>query len=100
GEDAAGAYLDYRRATGKALRTLRAEAVPAGLASFQADVATALELQMAFFQKAVAARREGSSMQQVFAIPEGRTASARLQGAFRKMAARYPAWTPAMRDSV
>lgn len=98
--DGAAGYLDYLRATEKAMRALRSEPVPPGLERFLADVVSALELQKSFFRKAVEARREGKSLDQVFSIPEGRAASSRLQAAFRRMSARYPDWTPEMRDSV
>jgi hypothetical protein len=94
------AWIAYQRATVDALRTLRAEPAPAGLERFQKAVASALELQMTFFSKATDARREGQSMESVFAIPEGRHASGRLQAAWREMMTRYPAWPADTRDSI
>jgi hypothetical protein len=90
----------YQRDTSAALRALRAEPVPAGLEAFRDRVADALELQMTFFEKALEARRHGQTMTQVFAIPEGRAASARLQAAWSTMVHRYPAWATETRQSI
>jgi hypothetical protein len=39
-------------------------------------------------------------MADVYAIPEGRQASARLIAAWGKMSARYPTWSAESRDSI
>jgi hypothetical protein len=99
-DQAGPAWVAYQRATVDALRTLRAEPPPAGLERFQKAVASALELQMTFFSKAIDARRQGQTLESAFTIPEGRHASARLQAAWREMMARYPAWPADTRDSI
>jgi hypothetical protein len=76
------------------------ETAPAGLAPFQDDIVAALELQRRFFTRAGALRLGGGSMDEIYAIPEGRQASGRLIAAWQKMQARYPAWDPATRDSI
>ena len=61
----------------------------------------AIELQRAFFRKAVAARAHGTSYEQMFRIPEARQASRLLLGAWSKMARRYDgAWSAETRNSV
>ena len=100
GAAAAAAWAGYQRDTQAALRTLRAEPPPAGLAAFRDRVAAAIELQMTFFAKALDAHRHGQTLAQIFRIPEARAASARLQAAWAQMAARYPDWPAATRDSI
>jgi hypothetical protein len=77
-----------------------AERPPAGLEPFQEDVLAALSLQQAFFSKAAALRRSGRGMDEVYAVAEGRQASARLVAAWGRMQARYPGWPPETRDSI
>lgn len=79
---------------------LDGETVPDGLASFQADVRSAFDLQRAFFAEAARVREAGREMTDVFAIRSGRQASARLISAWGAMQRRYPAWTAEMRESV
>jgi hypothetical protein len=76
------------------------EPVPAGLEPFAADVLAALDLQQTFFTKAVERRRTGASLSEVYAIPEGRSASQRLLSAWARMQQRYPSWSAELKDSV
>ena len=78
----------------------KADAVPEGLGPFQKDVLAALELQQAFFRKALPLREAGRGMDVAYQVPEGRQASARLVGAFGQMQARYPSWSAETRDSI
>lgn len=78
----------------------RDDRVPAGLEPFQQDVLSALDLQQAFFSKAVPLRDAGRGMDEAYRIAEGRQASARLIAAWSRMQARYPGWPAATRDSV
>jgi hypothetical protein len=78
----------------------KADGVPEGLAPFQQDVLTALELQQAFFRKALPLREAGRGMDVAYQAPEGRQASARLVAAFGQMQARYPSWSAETRDSI
>jgi len=78
----------------------KADAVPEGLGPFQKDVLAALELQQAFFRKALPLREAGRSMDAAYQMPEGRQASARLVAAFGQMQARYPSWSAETRDSI
>ena len=71
-----------------------------GLDGFKSDVVAAAVLQANFFNKAVAARRAGQSMQQVYAIGEGHEASRLLFSAWDKMVARYPSWSAQTKDSI
>lgn len=92
---------DYLRTTDETLRKIQAEPVPDGLAPFAGNVTNAIELQRAFFRKAIPARAHGTSYEQVFRIPEARQASRLLLGAWSKMTRRYDgAWSPATRDSM
>jgi hypothetical protein len=100
GRDVGAALERYDSRLAELVGGVRAERAPSGLASFQDDVAAALELQRLFFWRAGPVRLGGGSMQEVYAIPEGRQASLRLVAAWQKMQARYPAWAPATRDSV
>lgn len=79
---------------------LRAEPAPGSLTEFRDDVLVAMDLQMAFFTKAVARRQAGETFEQVIGIPEGREASGRLQSAWGKMSARYPSWSAETKDSI
>ena len=92
--------LRYREVTARLTDSLRGEAAPAGLEPFQADVAQALILQQAFFAQAAPLRQAGGSMQEVYAVPEGRQASSRLISAWGRMQARYPSWSPETKDSI
>lgn len=92
---------DYLRTTDEALRKIQGEPVPAGLEPFKGNVTNAIELQRAFFRKAVAARSQGTSYQDLFRYPEARQASRLLLGAWSKMAQRYQgAWSPETKDSI
>jgi hypothetical protein len=97
-DTAARARYDERTAT--LLAGLRADAPPPGLEPFREDVVTAIELQRRFFAQALALRQHGRAMSEVYAVPEGRQASARLIAGFAKMQARYPQWSAATRDSI
>jgi hypothetical protein len=94
------ALARYVETTGALAGRQKTDAVPEGLAPFQQDVLTALELQQAFFRKAVPLREAGRGMDAAYQLPEGRQASARLVAAFGRMQARYPAWPPETRDSI
>lgn len=92
--------LRYLETTEGLLARQRTEEVPAGLEPFQQDVLGALELQRTFFSKAEAERERGGSMDDVYRIPEGRLASARLIAAWGRMRARYPGWPSETRESI
>jgi hypothetical protein len=100
GQDSAKAVDLYLTQTSALLERTRADAPPLGLAPFQDDVAQAMALQQTFFRKAVPMRAQGRTMADVYAIPEGRQASARLIAAWGKMSARYPGWSAEARDSI
>jgi hypothetical protein len=90
-------YQDKTRLLALRLGT---EPAPAGLAGFQDDVGQALALQQTFFAKAVPLRAGGAGMAEVYQIPEGRQSSARLISAWRRMSARFAAWSPETKDSI
>ena len=90
----------YEEATRKLAAAIRDEPAPAGLLSFQQDLIAALELQRTFFRKGAALRRSGKSMDEVYAIAEGRAASARLIAAWGRMESRYPRMSAATKDSI
>ena len=95
--DALARYLDETEALAG---RQQADAVPEGLGPFQQDVLAALELQQAFFRKALPLREAGRGMDAAYQMPEGRQASARLVAAFGQMQARYPSWSAETRDSI
>jgi hypothetical protein len=99
GRDVPGAVARYLEATSAIVEHMRAEPPPAGLEAFQDDVVSALALQQGFFRQSVAVRAR-ATMVEVYQIPEGRQASARLFAAWGRMTARYPAWSADTRDSV
>ena len=90
----------YDATTEKLMTALRDDQVPAGLESFRSDVVASLDLQRNFFRKAAPLRQSGRSMTDVYAVSEGREASARLMAAWGEMQARYPAWSEATKDSI
>jgi hypothetical protein len=90
----------YQDATRQLALRLTSEPPPPGLAAFQQDVQQALALQQAFFSEAVAQRAAGRTMAEVYQIPQGRQASARLISAWGRMQARYRAWSPETKDSI
>ena len=94
------ALARYQDTTRRLAEQLAAERAPSGLAPFQEDVLQALALQQAFFAKAASLRQSGSAMADVYRIPEGRQASARLIAAWGKMQGRYPSWAPETKDSI
>jgi hypothetical protein len=100
GRDVSGAVARYLQTTTPIVERVRGEPAPAGLGPFQDDVATALSLQQGFFRKSVAVRERGGTMADVYRIPEGRQASARLIAAWGQMSARYPSWSAETRDSI
>lgn len=61
---------DYLRTTDEALRKIQGEPVPAGPAPFAGNVTNAIELQRAFFRKAVAARGRGTPIRRSSAFPK------------------------------
>jgi hypothetical protein len=93
------ALARYQDAT-RPLALRLSEPPPAGLAAFQEDVLQALTLQQAFFEAAVPLRAGGSAMADVYAIPQGRQASAKLVSAWGRMQQRYPAWSAETKDSI
>jgi hypothetical protein len=95
--DALARYLDETEALAG---RQKADAVPEGLGPFQQDVLVALELQQAFFRKALPLRESGRGMDVAYQLPEGRQASARLIAAFGQMQARYPSWSAETRNSL
>jgi len=99
-QDTSTSLLRYQEATAGLLARQGAEAVPAGLESFQQDVLAALELQRSFFAKAQALRQRGAGMDAAYRIPEGRLASSRLVAAWTRMQARYPGWPPETSSSI
>jgi hypothetical protein len=90
----------YQRTVAGLLNRLRTEPPPRGLDAFRDDVVAAVELQGAFFARAAPLRLSGGSMQEVMTLREGREASGRLLAAWAKMAARYPSWDTATKDSI
>ena len=100
GRDLPAAHARYEETTRALAARLRAEAAPEGLGAFQEDVGQALALQQTFFARAVPLRQGGRAMPEVYRIPEGRTASARLISAWGRMQARYPSWSAETRDSI
>ena len=100
GRDLPAAHARYEETTRALAARLRAEAAPEGLGAFQEDVGQALALQQTFFARAVPLRQAGRGMAEVYQIPEGRTASARLISAWGRMQARYPSWSAETRDSI
>jgi hypothetical protein len=98
--DLEGALERYRVATTRVVDSVRAEPTPSGLEAFQDDVIEALSLQQAFFGKALPLRQGGGGMAEVYTIPEGRQASARLISAWRRMSARYGSWPAETSESI
>jgi hypothetical protein len=94
------AVARYDAAVAKIGETLAHDKPPAGLESFHANVIAAIGLQRTFFNKGGSQRIGGDSMQQIYAIPEGRQASSRLITAWGQMSARYPSWSEATKDSI
>lgn len=103
GNEASGrgaALARYQADTDAVVARISALPAPAGLEPFRDDVVAAFRLQRTFFEKAVEGRRSGASMSEVWGIPEGRQASARLIAAWGRMQARYPQWSRETSDSV
>jgi len=100
GQELAAARLRYDERAAGLSAGLRADPPPAGLEPFREDVVAAIELQRRFFAQAAGLRAKGEDMRAVYALPEGRQASARLIAGFSKMQARYPQWSAATRDSI
>jgi len=98
--DLRAAHARYQDRTERLAGGLEAEAPPAGLEPFHADVREALSLQRRFFARGLALREAGQGMSDVYALPEARQASRRLLSAWGRMRARYPAWTPETKDSI
>jgi hypothetical protein len=94
------ALARYQETTRRLAEQLSAERPPSGLEPFQEDVLAALALQRAFFSKAGPMRESGGTMPDVYRIPEGRQASARLISAWGRMRGRYPSWAPETKDSI
>lgn len=99
-EGLSGALERYLDDVKDARARLVEEPVPAGLEPFAADVLAALDLQKAFFVSAVERRGTGTSVHDVYALPEGRQASQHLLSAWGRMQQRYPAWNADLKDSM
>ena len=100
-EAGARAAVDtYLEATAALATRQQADAVPAGLEPFQKDVLAAIELQRAFFGKALGLREGGHGLAEAYRLPEGRQASVHLVAAWTSMQARHPAWSAETRDSI
>jgi hypothetical protein len=98
GGDLRTAHQRYGDGVRGALETLRRETPPTGLEAFREDVTAALELQLAYFAKVVAATA-GAAAPPV-SPPEGPAASRRLHAAWSKMTRRYSAWSTPVRESI
>jgi hypothetical protein len=94
------ALARYQDRTRQLALRLSAEPPPPGLAAFQQDVQQALALQQAFFAEAAPARAAGKDMREVYQIPQGRQASARLISAWGRMQGRYRGWSAETRESI
>jgi hypothetical protein len=99
-KDLQGAYARYYAVVADCLKRLKAEVPRKELKPFQDHVVSAVVLQAQFFNKAIALRAGGYSMEQVFALPEGHQASQLLVQAFQEMEYRFPSWSQATRDSI
>jgi len=77
-----------------------AEQTPGGLEQFRNQVVSAIDNQAVFFDKAQKLRQQGKSFEEIMQLPEGRTASQLLMGAWGEMSKRYPAWSPQVKDSI
>jgi hypothetical protein len=97
---ARGAVAAYLDATAALAARQQGDGVPTGLEPFQKDVLAAIELQRAFFGRALEIREGGHGLAEAYALPEGRQASAHLVDAWSRMQARYPAWSAETRDSI
>lgn len=93
-------YAKYYADTAAARQKIATEPVPKGLESFRNSVLSAVDQQVQFFNKAVTARQQGQSAQQVLAIPEGRAASSMLFAAWSEMQTRYPSMSAPVKDST
>ena len=98
--EARDAYSKYYYATRDALAKLKTEPTPRGLESFRNQVAQAITTQVTFFKKCTDGAEAGTPFQELMNIPEGRQASSLLQAAWGQMAARYPSWDNATKDSI
>lgn len=94
------AYARYYFDTSQAAAKIRLEPTPNGLETFRNQVLQAINLQVAFFNKAKEQRQAGKSVQEIMSIPEGQQASGQLQAAWQQMAARYPTWSNETKDSI
>lgn len=94
------AYSRYYYDTAAARTKLLNEKAPAGLEAFKRQAIAAIDMQVAFFNKATQMRNGKSSMDEVLKIPEGRQASTMLQQAWGEMATRYPAMGSDVKDSI
>jgi hypothetical protein len=89
----------YLRDTGALVQNLRDEPCPKSLESARDDLVATLEKQIIFFTKAFAAKRSGTAWETILQIPEGHEASAHVQGCYAKLLARYPAASPAVKNT-
>ena len=97
-----GAGLEtYLAATRELQKKIRDEEAPSSMRAFRDDLVAGLEGEMTAYGAAFAARRSGNeAIQALGAAPGGREASGRLISAWQKMEARYPKWTPDVKNSL
>ncbi len=96
-----GALESYLGSTRAIERKFREEPAPRSLEPFKEDVLAALKLQMEFYQGAFGRRAQGATAEAACSgTPQGREGSGRLQAAWGKMQARYPKWSPAVKDAI
>lgn len=94
------AYAKYYAVIAAERARIMAEQTPGGLEQFRNQVVSAIDNQAVFFDKAQKLRQQGKSFEEIMQLPEGRTASQLLMGAWGEMSRRYPAWSPQVKDSI
>jgi hypothetical protein len=95
------AYSSYYAQTIDARRRIVSEPEPPKLKGFKEDLIRALDSQMVFFQKAVALKKQGGSIEKILEIEEAKKASSLLMSAWSKISAQYgKSWDPAVKDSI
>lgn len=100
GQNYSQAYSQYYRDTVAARQKLLAEPVPDGLTPFRNTVVSAIDKQISYFGTAVKTRQAGGTAASALSAPAGREASSLLQNAWGTMMNRYPAMSPAVKDST
>lgn len=94
------AFDTYLKETTIAKQKITAERAPAGLEEFKSAVLKAIDLQISFFRSGAQLREQHKPMQSVMSQPDGRAASQMLFAAWDKMSARYPSWSPSVKDAI